>query len=79
MELENPMVMERFTLPRSQVCKVRVTATITAEIEIPASCDDDVACVIDGYADSVMAEADGCEIDDWEIVSVEETECDYGW
>ena len=78
-EVENPMVIERYTIPQPQICKVRVRAIVTADIEIPASCEDDVGDVIDNYSDSVLAEADNCEIDEWEIVSVEGMERDYGW
>lgn len=79
MELENPMVMDRYTIPRPQVCKVRVRAIVTADIEIPASCEDDVDDVIDNYSDSVLAEAENCEIDEWEIVGIENDEEDCGW
>lgn len=78
-EVENPMVIDRYIVPRQKICKVRVRAIVTAEIEIPATCEDDIDDIIDNYADSVMAEADGCEIDEWEIVSIENEECDYGW
>lgn len=78
-EVENPMVIERYIVPRQKICKLRVRAIVTAEIEIPATCEGDIDDIIDNYADSVMAEADGCEIDEWEIVGIENGECDYGW
>lgn len=76
-EAENPMVIDRPTIPTPHVYKLKVTATITATIEVTADDEEYINDIIDDYADSVIAEADNCEIDDWEVISVEEWEADY--
>ncbi len=75
--IENPMVIDRPTIPTPHVYKLKVTATITATIEVTADDEEYIDDIIDNYTDSVMAEADNCEIDDWEVVSVEDWEADY--
>lgn len=75
--IENPMVIEHPTIPTPHVYKLKVTATITATIEVTADDEEYIDDVIDNYTDSVMAEADNCEIDDWEVISVEDWEADY--
>lgn len=75
--IENPMVIERHEMARPQVYKVKVKAVITAMIDIVANDEEEIDNVIDGYADSVMAEADNCEIDDWEVIFCEDAEDEY--
>ncbi|KWZ79912.1 MAG: hypothetical protein E6Z25_07220 [Negativicoccus succinicivorans] len=76
-EAENPMVIDRPTIPTPHVYKLKVTATVEATIEVTADDEEYIDLIIDDYADSVMAEADNCEIDDWEVISVEDWEADY--
>ena len=72
--IENPMVIERRTQPRPQVYRVKVKAIIRASLDIVANDEEEIDRIIDSYADSVMAEADTCEIDDWEVVFCEDAE-----
>lgn len=75
--IENPMVIDRHEPTRPQVYKVKVKAVITAMIDIVANDEEEIDNVIDSYADSVMAEADNCEIDDWEVIFCEDAEDEY--
>lgn len=76
-EAENPMVIDRPTIPTPHVYKLKVTATVEATIEVTADDEERIDDIIDDYADSVIAEMDNCEIDDWEVISVEDWEADY--
>lgn len=76
-EAENPMVIDRPTIPTPNVYKLKVTATVEATIEVTADDEEYIDLIIDDYTDSVIAEADNCEIDDWELVCVEDWEEDY--
>lgn len=71
-EAENPMVIDRPTIPTPHVYKLQVTATITAMIEVEADDEECINDVIVDYTDSVIAEMDNCEIDDWKVISVED-------
>lgn len=76
-EAENPMVIDRPTIPTPHVYKLKVTATVEATIEVTADDEEYIDLIIDDYTDSVIAEMDNCEIDDWEVISVEDWEADY--
>lgn len=75
--IENPMVIDRHETTRPQVYKVNVKAVVYATIDIVANDEEEIDNVIDGYADSVIAEADNCEIDDWEVIFCEDAEDEY--
>ena len=75
--IENPMVIDRPTIPTPHVYKLKVTATVEATIEVTADDEEYIDDIIDDYTDSVMEQADNCEIDDWEVISVEDWEADY--
>lgn len=75
--IENPMVIDRHETTRPQVYKVKVKAVVYATIDIVANDEEEIDSVIDSYADSVMAEADNCEIDDWEVIFCEDAEEEY--
>ncbi|MBB6478034.1 hypothetical protein HNR45_001087 [Negativicoccus succinicivorans] len=76
-EAENPMVIDRPTIPTPHVYKLKVTATVEATIEVTADDEEYIDLIIDDYTDSVIAEMDNCEIDDWEVISVEDAEEEY--
>ncbi|MDU5530527.1 MAG: hypothetical protein E6041_05260 [Escherichia coli] len=73
-DVENPMVIERRTAPRPQVYKVNVKAVVYATIDIVANDEEEIDRKIDSYADSILAEADNCEIDGWDVVYCEDAE-----
>lgn len=72
--IENPMVIDQPTIPTPHVYKLQVTATITAMIEVEADDEECINDVIVDYTDSILAEADNCEIDGWEVVFCEDAE-----
>lgn len=76
-ELDNPILKDPPISTRPKVYKLKVTATITATIEVEADDEEYINLIIDDYTDSVIAEMDNCEIDDWEVVSIEDWEADY--
>ena len=76
-EAENPMVIDRPTIPKTHVYTVEVKAIITATIKVTADDEEYIDLIIDDYTDSVIAEMDNCEIDDWEVISVEDAEEEY--
>lgn len=76
-EADNPMVIDRHTISTPHVYKLKVTATVEATIEVTADDEERIDDIIDDYTDSVMEQADNCEIDDWEVISVEDWEADY--
>lgn len=73
-EAENPMVIEHRTQPRPQVYRVEAKAIIRASLDIVANDEEEINRIINSYADCILAEADSCEIDDWEVVFCEEAE-----
>ncbi|MDU5287669.1 hypothetical protein [Negativicoccus succinicivorans] len=76
-EAENPMVIDHPIIPNPHVYKLKVTATVEATIEVTADDEEYIDLIIDDYTDSVIAEMDNCEIDDWEVISVEDAEEEY--
>lgn len=75
--IENPMVIERHTMPKTQVYTVQVKATITATIKVKADDEEQIDGVIDGYTDSIIDNMDNLEIDDWEVIFSEEAGEEY--
>lgn len=67
-EAENPMVIDHPTIPTTKVFRVEVRAIITAIIDIVADDEEQIDESIGNYTDSIIAEADNCEIDDWEVI-----------
>ena len=76
-EAENPMVIDRPTIPTPHVYKLKVTATVEATIEVTADDEEYIDDIIDDYADYVIGNMDNLEIDDWEVISVEDWEAYY--
>lgn len=75
--IENPMVIDRHTIPKTQVYTVEVRATITATIKVKADDEEQIDGVIDDYADSIIDNMDNLEIDDWEVIFCEDAEDEY--
>lgn len=75
--IENPMVIDRPTIPTTHLYTLQVKATITATIEVTADDEEHIDDIIDDYTDDVITEAYKCEINDWKVISVEDWEADY--
>ena len=75
--IENPMVIDRPTIPKTQVYTVQVKATITATIKVKADDEEQIDGVIDGYTDSIIDNMDNLEIDDWEVIFCEDAGEEY--
>lgn len=76
-DLENPMVMDRPTIPQTQVYTVEVKATITATIKVKADDEEQIDGVIYNNTDSILDNIDNLEIDDWEVIFSEDAEEEY--
>lgn len=76
-EAENPMVIDRPTIPTPHLYTLQVKATITSTIEVTADDEEYIDDIIDDYTDDVITEAYKCEINDWKVICVEDWEADY--
>ena len=76
-DIENPMVIERPTMPTTQVYTVEVKATITATIKVKADDEEQIDGVIYDNTDSILDNIDNPEIDDWQVIFPEEAEAEY--
>ena len=77
LDIENPMVIDRPTIPKTQVYTVEVKAIITATIKVTADDEEEIDEKIDYYEDSIMGNIDNFEIDDWEVIFSEDAEEEY--
>ena len=76
-EAENPMVIDRPTIPTPHLYTLQVKATITATIKVTADDEEEIDGKIDYYEDSIMGNIDNFEIDDWEVIFSEEAGEEY--
>lgn len=76
LDIENPMVIDRPTIPQTQVYTVEVTAKVTATIKVKADNEEEIDGKIDGYTDDVIDNMNNLEIDGWEIISFEDAEAE---
>lgn len=76
-EAENPMVIDRPTIPQTQVYTVQVKAIVTATIKVTADDEEEIDGKIDYYEDSIMGNIDNFEIDEWEVIFSEDAEEEY--